>query len=323
MAHGAAVSTDTLRTHSNLATAVESNLLSDSQWNISELRTLLEEDWHRALGRYSLSPLTETMSYALSGGQRLRGLLLLAAVDSCGGPREPAREVAVALEMLHAASLVVDDLPAMDNTPIRRGMLSLYKRFGEAAAILTAHALVAAAFELVAQISTEPKRILHITKSLAVAIGASGMARAELVDCSDSVGSDTDIRALKTGGLFQIAAHIGAVLAGAAPDLADDLGNLGRKLGICYQFVDDFRDHLADGPDRRALKEAGRLSWQQSVELFNLVRGRLRKVYPLESWLSCFHSAGVKIFADTEFGSRNNPPPTMASTKGLDKDGQQ
>ncbi|HTW81023.1 MAG TPA: polyprenyl synthetase family protein [Terracidiphilus sp.] len=321
MAHETAVSADILRTHCGPA-AAKSSLLSGPHWDIDELRSSLEADWRRTLDRYSLSPLTETMTYALSGGQRLRGLLLMVVADSCNGSKEPAREAAVAIEMLHAASLVVDDLPALDNTPVRRGMLSLYKRFGEAAAILTAHALVAAAFEVVAQISIEPKRLLRITKSLAAAIGARGMARAELVDCSDSVGSEGDIRALKTGGLFQIAAHIGAVLAGAEPDLANDLGTLGRKLGVCYQFADDVRDHLADGSNRETLKEAGRVSWQQSVKLFNLVRNRLPKVYPLEAWLSCFHHAGAEIFDAAEFRSRYEPPPAFADTKTLDKDGQ-
>jgi geranylgeranyl pyrophosphate synthase len=307
MPQGAAVRSNVLPARCDRSAASEPRLPSDPTWNFNELRASLEEDWRQALGRHSLPPLTEMMSYALSGGKCLRGLLLLAVVDSCNGSREQAREAAVAIEMLHGASLVVDDLPALDDASVRRGTLSLYKRFGEAAAILTAHSLVAAAFEVVAQISSEPDRLLRITRLLAAAIGARGMARAELVGPCDSVGSDTDVRALKTGSLFQMAAHIGAVLAGVEPELAEDLGQLGMRLGICYQLVDDFRDDFADESNRGALREAGRRSWNQCAELFNLLRGRLHRAHPMETWLSRFHDAGAKIVDAPASGSRNDP----------------
>ena len=321
MRQPAAVPRNVLPARCDRSAVLEPILPSDPTWNFNELRALLEEHWRQALGRYSFPPLTETMAYALSGGQCLRGLLLLAVADSCNGSREQACEAAVAIEMLHAASLVVDDLPVLDDTSMRRGTLSLYKRFGEAAAILTAHALVAAAFEVVTQISTDPKRLLRITELLAAAIGARGMARAELVDRCDSVGLDTDVRALKTGSLFQMAAHIGAVLAGVEAELVEDLSQLGLRLGICYQLVDDVRDEFIDA-NRGPLRQAGRLSWQQSVELFNLVRGRLPKTHPMEIWLSCFHNAGAKIVDAPEFGPQGEPQPEFARTKAGGKEEQ-
>jgi geranylgeranyl pyrophosphate synthase len=276
-------------------------LSSDSTWNFNETREFLEAEWRQALARQSLPPLTEMMSYALSGGKRLRGLLLMAVSESCNGSRRDASEGAVAIEMLHAASLVVDDLPALDDSPVRRGAPSVHKRFGEDAAILTAHALVASAFELVAQIPSEPERLLRIIRRLAGAIGARGMARAEAVDphsvnpCDYCVTPDTHIRALKTGGLFQVAAHTGAVLAGTEPDLAVDLAQLGLRLGICFQLADDFRDELMDDSTRRLLRETVLRSWQECAEQFELVRGRLPHPHPMDAWLSAFYEESGEV----------------------------
>jgi geranylgeranyl pyrophosphate synthase len=276
-------------------------LSSDCTWSFHEAREFLEEEWRQALGRQSLPPLTEMMSYALSGGKRLRGLLLMAVADCCNGPRQQAREAAVAIEMLHAASLVVDDLPAFDDSSMRRGAPSVHKQFGEDAAILTAHALVAGAFEVVAQINCEPERLLRVIRRLAGAIGARGMARAEAVDphsvnpCDYCVAPDAHIRALKTGGLFQLAAHTGAVLAGVEPGIAAELAQLGLRLGICFQLADDFRDELMDESTRRLLRETVRRSWQDCTEQFSLVRGQLPRPDPMELWLSVFYEASGEV----------------------------
>jgi len=290
----AAVRCNTLHTRYDCSIACASASTHDPKWNLSELRTLLAEDWRQAVAQISLPPLTEMMIYALSGGKCLRGLLLLAVADSCNGSRDQARQAAVAIEMLHAASLVVDDLPALDDTPMRRGTQSLYKRDGEAAAILTAHALVAAAFEIVSQISSAPERLLRITNLVAATIGARGMAAGELLDPCNSVSRDIDVSSLKTGSLFRLVAQIAAVLAGSEPELAEDLGQLGLRIGICYQLVDDFRDDDLES-NKAALYEAGRRSWRECVELFSLLRARLHIATPIETWLSEFHDASVTI----------------------------
>jgi geranylgeranyl pyrophosphate synthase len=273
-------------------------------WKLDELRALLQEDGHRAVARCSLPPLTQTMTYALSGGQCLRGLLLLAVADSCGASRKQAREAATAVEMLHAASLVVDDLPALDNTSLRRGALSVHKRFGDAAAILTAHALVAAAFEVVTQIASSPEQLLQITQLLARAIGGCRMARAELVDGNASGRQETDILAAKTGSLFQAATQIAALLANADPTLAAQLGNFGLQLGICYQLVDDIRDQPSD-VNREALITSGQLCWNRSLQLFEQVRAELRDTIAIEVWLSNFYDVGAEMLTiENESGSR-------------------
>lgn len=271
------------------------------------LRVLLEKDCNRALVRHSSPPLTEMMGYAMEGGKCLRGLLLLAVSESCNGLRGQAREAAVAIEMLHAASLAVDDLPALDNTSVRRGRESLHKHFGESAAILTAHALVASAFEIVAQIPNEPDRLLRMISRLAITIGANGMALGQFIERPDPTGPKTDVRTLKTGSLFQMATLLGGVLAGAEQELAEDLGQLGLKLGIFYQIVDDFQDDLMDLSDREELREAGRRTWRGCIELFSFVRDRLHSDRPVREWLSRLHDAGDEILgpgrADLETGA--------------------
>jgi len=266
----------------------------DYAWKLDELRALLEEDGRRAVARCSLPPITQTMGYALSGGQCLRGLLLLAVADSCGTSQRQAREAAIAVEMLHAASLVVDDLPALDNTSLRRGTLSMHARFGEAAAILTAHALVAAAFEVVTQIAGKPEQLLQITRLMARAIGGRGMARAELVDGDGSGKRETEILAAKTGSLFQAATEIAAILSDAGPTVAEQLGSFGLQLGICYQLIDDVRDDPSD-VNREALLRSGQLCWNRVLELFEQVRGELHDTIAIEAWLSNFHDVGAEM----------------------------
>jgi len=264
-------------------------------YDFDKLRAVLEKEWRQALVRYSAPPLTEMMEYALQGGKSLRGLLLLAAADSCNAQREQAWDAAAAIEMIHAASLAVDDLPALDDSPMRRGRLSLHKRFGESAAVLTAHALVAAAFQLMAQIPNEPERLLQMTGRLAAAVGGNGMALAQLIDRPVPAPPRDDLRALKTGSLFQMAAVTGAALARVHPKLVEDLGQLGLKLGVCYQIVDDFCDNAMDPTDRQALREEGLRTWRECAQLFNFVRDELHDVLPLERWFDWFHRQGAKF----------------------------
>lgn len=288
---------------------------------LDELRVLLEEDGRRAVARCSLPPMTEMMSYALAGGQCLRGLLLLAVGDCCGTSRKQSCEAAIAVEMLHAASLVVDDLPALDNTSMRRGTLSVHKRFGEAAAVLTAHALVAAAFEIVTQIASEPNQLLQITSLLARAIGGRGMARGELVDGKASVHQEADVRAAKTGSLFQAAAQTAALLADVDQKLAEQLGQVGLHLGVCYQLIDDSRDEPLD-MFRESLAETGQLSWRQSLQLFGQVQGQLRETAALEAWLSRFYHLGAGVLGPRANETPGHTQPDFVSTDGMNEEFQ-
>jgi geranylgeranyl pyrophosphate synthase len=264
-------------------------------WNLPETRDSLERRWNELLSRQGSAPATEMMSYALTGGKCLRGLLLLAASESCGAARTDATNAAIAIEMLHAASLVVDDLPALDNAAVRRNAPSLHQRFGESAAILTAHALVAAAFEIVTEIPNEPVRLLRVSRLFASAIRS--MANGELLaPCGDgSAASKARVRALKTGALFELAASIGALLAGADSELAAALARLGLHLGICYQVADDLRDDVMSEEERRLLSAESVQYFRERDRLFHSVRGRLCWTAPLEEWMSEFLTAGAEV----------------------------
>lgn len=264
-------------------------------WNVPETRDFLQRQWNDALVRQSPAPAIEMMRYALDGGKCLRGLLLLAVSESCGASRIEAANAAVAIEMLHAASLVVDDLPALDNAAVRRNAPSLHQRFGESAAILTAHALVAAAFEIVTEIPNEPSRLLRVSRAFAGAIGR--MANGELLapTAEGTAASKARVRALKTGALFELAASIGALLAGADSDLSVALARLGLKLGICYQVADDLRDDVMSEAEREALFAESLHHLHECDRLFHCLRARLCWPAPLEEWMSEFLTAGAEV----------------------------
>jgi geranylgeranyl pyrophosphate synthase len=264
-------------------------------WNVPETRDFLQRQWNDALTSHSSAPAAEMMRYALDGGKCLRGLLLLAVSESCGASRSAAANAAVAIEMLHAASLVVDDLPALDNAAVRRNAPSLHQRFGESAAILTAHALVAAAFEIVTEIPNEPARLLRVSRAFASAIGR--MANGELLApaAAGTAASKARVRALKTGALFELAASIGALLAGADSELAAALARLGLNLGICYQVADDLRDDVMSEAEREALFAEGLHHLGECDRLFHSLRARLCWPAPLEEWMSEFLTAGAEV----------------------------
>ena len=264
------------------------------RWNLPETRDSLERHWNAVLAQES-SAATEMMSYALTGGKCLRGLLLLAVAESCGASRIDAAEAAVAIEMLHAASLVVDDLPALDNAAVRRNAPSLHQRFGESAAILTAHALVAAAFEIVTGIPNEPERLLRVNRLFASAIRS--MANGELLapGAGGTAASKTRVRALKTGALFQLASFIGAILAGADSELASSLARLGLSLGVCYQVADDLRDDVMSEAERESLYAESLKSCRECDRQFHSLRGRLSWPAPLEEWMAEFLTAGAEV----------------------------
>ena len=151
----------------------------------------------------------EAMEYSLmSGGKRLRPILLMAAADSVGGDGEKFLSVACSIEMIHTYSLIHDDLPAMDNDDYRRGKLTNHKVFGEATAILAGDALLTLAFEVMTrQENVEPKILLQVVQEMSSAAGVSGMVGGQMIDL-ESEGKKIDLATLrkmhlgKTGALF-------------------------------------------------------------------------------------------------------------------------
>jgi len=198
--------------------------------------------------------LSDAMRYAvLDGGKRLRPLLVLAACEAVRGNPEAALRAACAVELIHAYSLVHDDMPCMDNDVLRRGKPTVHVKFGEAGALLAGDALQALAFELLApEGDAVPAAIqARLCRLLARAAGHEGMAGGQAIDLA-SVGLALDESALrrmhrmKTGALLQGSVMMG-VACGEAPAMAQDaLRNYGAALGLAFQVVDDILDVTQD-----------------------------------------------------------------------------
>lgn len=190
--------------------------------------------------------LGEAIRYAVfPGGGRVRPGLCLAVAKACGD-REPslADAAAVAVELLHCASLVQDDLPCFDNAPVRRGRASLHDRFGEAIAILVGDALIVSAFaEVAAHATTQPAACASMIRSLADAAGAPfGIAAGQAWESETAVDVNAYHQA-KTAALFEAAAVTGAIAAGADGETWRSVGAL---LGSAYQIADDLADALGE-----------------------------------------------------------------------------
>ncbi len=201
--------------------------------------------------------LGEAMRYAvLDGGKRLRPLLVLAAAQAVGGSRAAALHAAVAVELIHAYSLVHDDMPCMDNDLLRRGKPTVHVRFGEAQALLAGDAMQALAFEVLTpedDPALPPMLQARLVQLLARASGQQGMAGGQAIDLA-SVGKALDEATLrdmhrrKTGALLQASVLMGAACGlGCAKEPAqalvwEALSEYGAALGLAFQVVDDILD---------------------------------------------------------------------------------
>jgi len=208
--------------------------------------------------------LAEAMRYAtLNGGKRLRGFLALETASLFGVSQTCAARVAAAIEMLHAYSLVHDDLPAMDDDDLRRGKPSCHRAFDEATAILAGDALQTRAFEVLAEADThsEPLARCELVAGLAAAAGARGMVGGQMIDMLAEgqpldAAEVTRLQALKTGRLIQFSAESGALLGRAQASQRHLLAAYGRDLGAAFQIADDLLD--SEGTTEETGKTAGK-----------------------------------------------------------------
>lgn len=229
--------------------------------------------------------LVEAMRYAtLGGGKRLRGFLVMEVAGLFGVNRACAARVAASVEMLHAYSLVHDDLPSMDDDDTRRGKPSTHKAFDEATAILAGDALQARAFELLAEPDThgDPAARCELVMALGLASGARGMAGGQMIDMATEGMTLTAaevgrLQALKTGRLIQYSAEAGAILGRAAPQVRIQVAAYGRDLGAAFQIADDVLDAVGttEGIGKTAGKDeaAGKATL---VALLGVERARLQ-----------------------------------------------
>ncbi|TWU42950.1 Farnesyl diphosphate synthase [Novipirellula aureliae] len=222
------------------------------------------------------SRLAEAIRYALlAPGKRLRPGLVLMATEACGGRRDDAMPAAVAIEMIHAYSLVHDDLPAMDDDDLRRGRPTVHVAFDEPTAILVGDALQAEAFSHLVRCNTSVDRIPRVFEAIRVLSVAAGpghlvggqyddlvadgsidsVASAAPLESSPLESSPSEsskleklksIHRRKTGALFSAALDLGAIFAGAKAEQRSALGRYARDLGLAFQIVDDLLDFTAD-----------------------------------------------------------------------------
>jgi len=196
--------------------------------------------------------LHEAMRYAAQGGgKRIRPLLVYAA-GSLGDAKAQALDAAaVAIECIHAYSLVHDDLPCMDDDDLRRGRPTVHKAFDEATALLVGDALQTRAFEILANARCEVDVRLLMISSLAAASGSRGMAGGQAIDL-ESVGKKLDLaglkqmHAMKTGALLSCAVELGGIAAHLNPTQMAQLQKYSTALGLAFQIVDDVLDATAD-----------------------------------------------------------------------------
>jgi geranylgeranyl diphosphate synthase type II len=211
----------------------------------------------------------EAMRYAVLGdGKRLRPILVVASCEACGGDPRDGVNAGAALELIHAYSLIHDDLPMMDDDDLRRGRPTTHRAFGEATALLAGDALQALAFEILATHPTgSTDRRSEAVQVVSSAAGAAGMVGGQVADLeAEQVGVAPDhlrwIHVHKTAALFAASAEVGAIHAAATPEQRAALKRYGSTLGLAFQITDDILDCTAStarlgktaGKDARASK---------------------------------------------------------------------
>jgi len=192
-----------------------------------------------------------SMAYTvLAPSKRVRPVLTLLSAELCGGRADRVLPVAAAMELVHASSLILDDLPCMDDAPLRRGRPSNHLEFGEAIAILAAFALLNLSFSTIA--ATCPAELAaSIVALVGDAVGTGGLVGGQAADLL-ATDKQIDFEMLerihrgKTGALFVAAASAGALGAGARPDAVASLSAYAKNLGLAFQIVDDLLDVEGD-----------------------------------------------------------------------------
>jgi geranylgeranyl diphosphate synthase type II len=205
-----------------------------------------------------------SMAYTvLAPSKRVRPVLTLLSAELCGGTRASALAAGTAVELVHAASLMLDDLPSMDDAPLRRGRPSNHRQFGEAIAILAAFGLLNQAYGLIAS-SYEPALATKLSAGLADAVGLDGLVggqAADLLATDQQINFEMleRIHRGKTGALFVAAAVAGALCAKAPQEAIGSLSAYAKNLGLAFQIVDDLLDVEGDPAETgKAVREDAR-----------------------------------------------------------------
>jgi len=201
----------------------------------------------------SITPLEESIRYSvLSGGKRLRPILMIASYEALGGKDQDILPLACALEMIHTYSLIHDDLPCMDDDSLRRGVPTNHNVYGEAVAVLAGDALLTDAFSLMIKEGLggglRPKVLLNVIADISKAAGSSGMIRGQAIDLAlegvqeVSIDQVETMHSLKTGALIEVAVSTGAKIGDANDKELKKLSTYAKSLGLAFQIVDDVLD---------------------------------------------------------------------------------
>lgn len=238
-----------------LLTADEQPTRSAVLTDLNEFRPLIDQRLDQASRPADGCPdrLNDAIRYALlAPGKRLRPALAMMAAEACGAEPTTALPAAVAVELVHAYSLIHDDLPAMDDDDRRRGRPTVHIQFDEATAILAGDALLAMAFQHLAGEVQDPDLAVEAIGILAAAAGRSALVGGQADDLAAELGGPRTVAQLesihrrKTGALIAAAIDLGALLASASRNQRDILARFANDLGLAFQVVDDLLDFTAD-----------------------------------------------------------------------------
>lgn len=252
----------------------------------------------------------KSMKYTVTlPGKRLRPVMCLEACRIMGGEVEKAVPTACAIEMLHAQSLIHDDLPCMDNDDYRRGKPSNHKVFGEANAVLAGDALLTFAPQLIIEKSKElsTTQIIRIIHEYTKSAGAYGLIAGQVVDIESEGGKLVKspeetldfIHLNKTAVLFRLAVRIGAIAAGASDNTIEEFDNFAKKFGLAFQIYDDIMDEISSfeelGKTIGKDKATGKLTY---VSLYGLDSAKRKFNYLISECYDIISKYDSKIFKE-------------------------
>jgi farnesyl diphosphate synthase len=270
---------------------------------------LVETRLLTALSGKADQPVTDAMRYAVRGGKRLRGFLVLEGARMLGVPEAQSVSAAAAIEALHAYSLVHDDLPCMDDDDLRRGQPTVHQKWDEATAVLAGDALQTLAFDLLTDPALGSAEVrMELIAGLAKASGIDGMVLGQALDIAAETSGAltldqiTALQAGKTGALIGFAAEAGAVIAGA--DRAP-LRRYATALGLAFQIADDILDVTGDeakaGKRLHKDAEAGKATFVSLLGLEAAARRAFELVAEAEAALDPYGARATNLKAAARF----------------------
>lgn len=274
-------------------------------WSGAHLQRV-EQALERWVPLQAPASLGDAMRYAvLGGGKRLRPLLALAACESVNGHPGAALRAACSVELIHAYSLVHDDMPCMDNDVLRRGKPTVHVKYGQATALLAGDALQALAFELLTpQDDSVPEAMqAKLCALLARAAGQAGMAGGQAIDLA-SVGATLNeaqlrkMHELKTGALLQASVMMGSACGAATEQQARALLTYGHAMGLAFQVVDDILDVTQDAATLG--KTAGKDAQANKPTYVSILGMDRSQAYAQQLYAQATAALDASLLADTD-----------------------